>query len=168
MSELRERLLTDPPPPPGAQQVHLLLGLSCQLRGRLPVISASPPDLRRQRVHPRLLPPHIACHLPGGGADSQVTSDVESGALGPYSHSLLQKSHSNLIFRRCVQCSLRYCLNSWCKEESVLVQLSIITVASQSLVYIPVLEALANKLNLEGDYIPLIGCVSPVEDHTTL
>ena len=46
-------------------------------------------------------------------------------------------------------------------------QLSIITVASQSLVYIPVLEALADKLNLEGDYVPLIGCVSPVEDHTT-
>ena len=46
-------------------------------------------------------------------------------------------------------------------------QLSIITVASQSLVYIPVLEALADKLNLEGDYVPLIGCVSPVQDHTT-
>ena len=31
-------------------------------------------------------------------------------------------------------------------------QLSIITVVSQSLVYLPVLEALADKLNLEGDY----------------
>ena len=35
-------------------------------------------------------------------------------------------------------------------EESVLVQLSIVTVASQSIVYLPVLEALADKLNLEG------------------
>ena len=51
-----------------------------------------------------------------------------------------------------MQCSFRHCLNSWCKEESVLVQLSIITVVSQSLVYLPVLEALADKLNLEGDY----------------
>ena len=54
-------------------------------------------------------------------------------------------------FRRFVQCSLRHCLNSWCKEESVLVQLCVITVTSQSLTYLPVLEALADKLNLEGD-----------------
>lgn len=56
---------------------------------------------------------------------------------------------AGLTVRRCVQCSFRHCLNSWCKEESVLVQLSIITVVSQSLVYLPVLEALADKLNLE-------------------
>ena len=67
-----------------------------------------------------------------------------------FQRNVVFKLHSSC--RRCVQCSLRHCLNSWCKEESVLVQLSIITVASQSLVYLPVLEALANKLNLEGDY----------------
>ena len=66
----------------------------------------------------------------------------------------------HLSSRRCVQCSFRHCLNSWCKEESVLVQLSIITVASQCIVYLPVLEALADKLNLEG-YI--ISCITIIQ-----
>ena len=60
---------SDPLSEPGAQQVNLFIGLRGKLRRGYPVISASSPNLRRERIHPSLLSAHVARRFPGGGAD---------------------------------------------------------------------------------------------------
>lgn len=62
----------------------------------------------------------------------------------PHGHNL-----AYLNYRRCVQCSGAHCCNSWCKEEAIFVQLFLALAVSQSIVYLPTLDALATKLNLD-------------------
>ena len=83
-------------------------------------------------------------------------SSCRSGLHFPTSNSFNEKdinespnSSCSYTFRRCVQCSGAHCCNSWCKEEAIFVQLFLALAVSQSIVYLPTLDALATKLNLD-------------------
>ncbi len=51
--------------------------------------------------------------------------------------------------RRCIHCSASHCCNSWCKEELLLLQLSVVHALVQFFPYFPVLDSLSTRLGFD-------------------
>ena len=66
--------------------------------------------------------------------------------------------------RRCIQCSGNHCCNSWCKEESVLLQLYVLLSVSQAPTFIPTLNNLCQKLSMDVDLSDLLRALIPMYD----
>ena len=54
--------------------------------------------------------------------------------------------------RRCIHCSCRHCCNSWCKEEFVVVIEFLFLSAVHLIMYLPMLEQLTRKLELDLEF----------------
>ena len=72
-----------------------------------------------------------------------------------YSYKVIQ-IHFYTCFRRCVHCSCRHCCNSWCKEEFVVVSQFLILVCVQLVNYLPMLQKLTKKLELDFWILDLV------------
>ncbi|TRY67474.1 hypothetical protein TCAL_05352 [Tigriopus californicus] len=61
-----------------------------------------------------------------------------------------------LILRRCVQCSGAHCCNSWCKEEAVFIQMFLCLAVAQFITFLPTLDSLAQKLDLNREALEML------------